>query len=74
MHDMHCPYCEEMAPAFIVRSDEHAHEWECCACGQRWTVKDDDPEHWYAFFPADVHAMLDDESVQETSIFGGHGD
>jgi hypothetical protein len=63
MMDKSCPYCEQVQPARVTRVDDGrgCAEWECSACGQRWTVKDDHPGAAFAFWPDDIDAALSDD-------------
>jgi hypothetical protein len=61
MFERFCPWCGATQLARVTRVADSCVEWECAECSQRWTVKSDRPHEAFAFFPADIDAIGDDE-------------
>jgi hypothetical protein len=38
MIEKRCPWCNTVQPARVTRVDSGCAEWECSACGPRWTM------------------------------------
>jgi hypothetical protein len=58
MIEQRCVWCDSVHPAKITRTGPDWHEWECCGCRKRWTMKDGDAYHWYPFNPDDIDAAF----------------
>ena len=59
--ELTCCWCHQTGPHVRTRMHDEGVEWKCLQCGQRFTMKEGDPDHAYLFFPGDIYALSSDD-------------
>jgi len=61
---MACIWCESTLGYRPTRCHDDGTEFQCLSCGGRFTVKPEDQENVYPFFPGDVARAIRDGGAE----------